>query len=95
MDRLEEYADEESPYTERNNFQKEPTQKEINNNSFELLQTVKELKTKMDSVKKKNERILRAHEELNQILIERFHNEGKDNITYSEDMGYQHKNKKD
>ena len=26
MDRLEEYADEESPYTERNNFQKEPIQ---------------------------------------------------------------------
>ena len=45
MDRLEEYADEESPYTERNNFQKEPIQEEITNNSSELLQTVKELRT--------------------------------------------------
>ena len=72
MDRLEEYADEESPYTERNNFQKEPTQKEINNNSFELLQTVKELKIEMESVKKENERILRAQEELNQILMKDF-----------------------
>ena len=44
MERLEEYADEESPYTEWNNFQKEPIQEEITNNSFELLQTVKELR---------------------------------------------------
>ena len=60
MDRLEEYADEESPYTEWNNFQKEPIQEEITNNYYELLQTVKELKTEMESVKKENERILRA-----------------------------------
>ena len=44
MDRLEEYADEESPYTEWNNLQKEPIQEDITNNSSELLQTVKELK---------------------------------------------------
>ena len=31
----------------------------------------------MESVKKENERNLRAQEELNQILIERFHTEGK------------------
>ena len=67
MDRLEEYADEESPYTERNNFQKEAIQEEITNNSLELLQTIKELKIEMESVKKENERILRAQEELNQI----------------------------
>ena len=48
----------------------------------------------MESVKKENERIVRTQEELNQILIEIFHSEGKDNITESEDMGYQHKNKK-
>ena len=60
MDRLDEYAEEESPYTERNNFQKEPIQEKVTNNSFELLQTVKELKTEMDLVKKENERILRA-----------------------------------
>ena len=78
MERLEEYADEESPYTERNNFQIEPLQEEITNNSSELLQTVKELRTEMEMVKKENERILRAQEELNQILMERFQNEEKD-----------------
>ena len=65
MDRLEEYADEESPYTEWNNIQKEPIQEEITNNSPELLQIVKELKTEMESVKKENERNLRTQEELN------------------------------
>ena len=65
MDRLEEYADEESPYTKRNNLKKEPIQEEITNNYFELLQTVKELKTEMESIKKENERILRAKEDLN------------------------------
>ena len=54
MERLEEYADKESPYTERNTFQREPIQEEITNNSFELLQTVKELRTKMETVKKEN-----------------------------------------
>ena len=52
MDRLEEYADEESPYSEWNNFKKESIQEEITNNSFELLQTVKKLKTEMESIKK-------------------------------------------
>ena len=94
MDRLEEYADEESPYTEWINFQKEPIQEEITNNSSELLQTIKELKTEMESVKKENERNLRSQEELNQILMEIFHTEGKDNIIEYEDMGYQHKDKK-
>ena len=41
MERLEEYADEESPYTERNNFQKEPIQEAISNNSSELLQKLR------------------------------------------------------
>ena len=67
MERLEEYADEEYPYIERDNLQKEPIQEDITNNSSELLQTVKELKSEMESVKKENERILRAQEELNQI----------------------------
>ena len=53
MDRLEEYAYKESPYTEWNNFQKEPIQEEITNNSSELLQTVKELKSEMESLRKK------------------------------------------
>ena len=45
MERLDEYADEESSYTKWNNFQREPIQEEITNNYFELLQTVKELRT--------------------------------------------------
>ena len=48
----------------------------------------------MELVKKENERILRAREELNQILMERFQNEEKDKWTESEDMPYQHKDKK-
>ena len=48
----------------------------------------------METVKKENERILRAQEELNQILMEIFHTEGKDNRTEFEDMGYQHKIKR-
>ena len=52
MERLEEYAEEESPYTERDNLQKEPIQEDITNNSSELLQTIKELKSEMELVKK-------------------------------------------
>ena len=48
----------------------------------------------METVKKENERILRAQEELNQILMENFQNEEKDKRTGSEDMSYQHKRKK-
>ena len=48
----------------------------------------------MESVKKENERILRAQEELNHILMERFHTKEKDERTKSEDMGFQHKDKK-
>ena len=48
----------------------------------------------MESFKKENERILRAQEELNHILRERFHTEVKGKRTESEDIGYQHKNKK-
>ena len=63
-------------------------------NYFELLQIVKELRIEMETVKKENERILRAQEELNQILMERFQNEEKDKPTKFEDMPYQHKDKK-
>ena len=91
---LEEYVDEESPFTEWSNSKREPIQEEISNNSSELLQIVKELRREMEMVKKENERILRAREELNQILMERFQNEEKDKRTMSEDMPYQHKDKK-
>ena len=78
MERLEEYVDEESPFNEQINSRREPVQEEITNNSSELLPKVKELRTEMETVKKENERILRAQEELNQILMEKFQNEEKD-----------------
>ena len=77
MEGLEEYADEGSPLNKQSNSRKELVNEEITNNSSDLLQTIKELKTKMETVKKENERLLRAQEELNQILMEKFQNEGK------------------
>ena len=62
MERLEEYVEEESPFTEWSNSKRETIQEEITNNSSELLQIVKELRTDMEIVKKENERILRAQE---------------------------------
>ena len=60
MERLGEYAQEESPYIETRNLPREPMLEEVTTNSSELLQTVKDLKTKMESVKRENERILKA-----------------------------------
>ena len=57
METLKEYAEEESPCTEQENFQREPIQEDITTNFSELLQTIKELKSEMESVKKENERI--------------------------------------
>ena len=48
----------------------------------------------METVKKENERILRAQEELNQILMERFYNEEKDKQIESDTMSNQHKGKR-
>ena len=93
MERLEEYADEESPFTERSNSKREPIQEEITNNSSELLQTLKELRTEMETVKKENERILRTREEPNWILKEKIQNELNNKRTESEDIPYQHKKK--
>ena len=45
MERLEEYANEESPFIERSNSKREPIQEEITNKSSKLLQIVKELRT--------------------------------------------------
>ena len=86
MERLEEYAYEESPFTERSNSKREPIQEEITNNSYKLLQTVKELRIEMETIKKENERILRSQEDLNQILMKKFQNEEKDKQTRFEDM---------
>ena len=91
MERLKEYADEESPFNEQSNSRREPVQEEITNNSSKWLQTVKELRIEMETVKKENAKILRAQEELNQILMEKLQNEEKDKQTGSEDMSYQHK----
>ena len=88
MERLGEYAEEESPFTEQENFQREPIQEDITTNSSERLQIVKELKFEMESVKKENERIMRSQEELNQILIERFQTEGRGRRANSEDISY-------
>ena len=77
MERLEEYAEEEYPFTKQENLQRDPIQEDITTNSSELLRTMKDLKSEMESVKHKNERILRAQEELNQILTERFQTEGR------------------
>ena len=60
MERMEEYAEEESPFTKQENLQRETIPEDITTNSLEILQTVKELKSEMESVKKENERILRA-----------------------------------
>ena len=48
----------------------------------------------METVKKENERILRAQEELNKILMEKFQREGNDKQIGSENTSYQHKSKK-
>ena len=77
MERLEEYAEEESLVTESGNLPRDPIPEDLPTNSLELLQTVKDLKSEMESVKQENERILRAQEELNQILKERFQTEGR------------------
>ena len=48
----------------------------------------------METVKKENERILRAQEELNQILLQKFHNEEKDKQIEFDTASYQHKGKR-
>ena len=48
----------------------------------------------METVKKENERILRAQEELNRILLETNQNEGKDKQIGPDNISYQYKNKK-
>ena len=45
MERLEEYAEEESLVTETRNIPRDPIPEDLTTNSSELLQTVKDLKT--------------------------------------------------
>ena len=49
MERLGEYAQEKSPDTETRNLPREPILEDVTANSSELLQTVKDLKTEMES----------------------------------------------
>ena len=77
--------EEESPFTEQENLQRYPIQEDVTTNSSKLLQTVKDIKSEMVSVKKENERILRAQEELNEILTEIFQTEGRGKRADSED----------
>ena len=60
MERLEEYVEEESPFTEQENLLRDPIQEDLTTNSSELLQPVKDLKSEMESVKRENERIRMA-----------------------------------
>ena len=48
----------------------------------------------MESIKKENERILRAQEELNHILMEKFQTEGRVRKAESKDASYQGKFKR-
>ena len=94
MEKLGEYAQEESPDTETRQLPREPMLEEVTTNSSELLQTIKDLKTEMESVKNENERILKAQEELNQILLEKFQAEGRSRRSESEDVSHQRRSKK-
>ena len=94
MEKLEEYVEEESPVTEMRNLPRDPILEDLTTNSSVLLQTVKELKTEMESVKQENERFLRDQEDLNQILIEKFQTEGRGRSSESEDASHQQKFKK-
>ena len=51
MEMLEEYVEEESPFTEQENLQRDPIQEDLITNYSELLQIVKDLKSEMQSVK--------------------------------------------
>ena len=52
MERMEEYTEEESPVTEPGNLPRDPILEDLTTNSSELLQTVKYLKSKKESVKR-------------------------------------------
>ena len=68
---------------------------ELNNQPSKLLQTVKYLRAELHTVKEDNERILRSQEELNQILLHKVHNNGKNKIrehkTESRTVSYERK----
>ena len=65
MENLGAYATEESLNTENRQIPREPEIEEVTVHSSELMQTIKGLKTELESVKKDNERIIKTQEELN------------------------------
>ena len=89
MENLGVYATEESPNTGTRQVPRESEEEEITVHSSELMQTIKGLKTELESVKKDNERILKTQEELNHILIERFQTEGRNKRSESEEASQQ------
>ena len=88
MEKLGEYAQEGSPNTETRQMCREPMLEEVSAHSSELMQTIKYLKTEMESIKKDNERILKTQEELNQILMEKFQTEGRNKRSESEEASH-------
>ena len=94
MEKLGEYAEEESPNIETRQTSREAMLEEVTAHSSELMQTIKDLKTEMESVKKDNERILKTQEELNQILMEKFQTEGRSKRSESEEASHQKGSKK-
>ena len=93
MEKIGEYAQNESPNTETRQLSREPMLEEVTAHSSQLMQTIKDLKTEMESVKKDNERILKTQEELNQILMEKFQTEGRSRRSESEDASHQRRSK--
>ena len=94
MEKLGEYAEEESPNTEIRQMSREPVLEEVTAHSSELMQTIKDFNTEMQSAKKDNERILKTREELNQILMEKFQTEGRSKRSESEEASHQKGSKK-
>ena len=94
MENLGVYETEESPNTGIRQLPRESEIEEITVHSSELMQTIKGLKTELESVKKDNERILKTQEELNQILIEKFQTEGRNKRSESEEASQQKASKK-
>ena len=93
MEKLGEYAQDESPNTETRQLPREPVLEEVTAHSSELMQTIKDLKTEMESVKRENERILKAEEEFNQMLLEKFQTKGRSRRSESEDVSRQRRSK--
>ena len=94
MENLGVYASEESPNTGTRQVPRESEIEETTVHSSELMQTIKGLKTELESVKKDNERILKTQEELNQMLIERFQTEERNKKSESEEASQQKASKK-